>query len=159
MLMSNNKDIEPVSDSEKRNSSLAVCAKLGAIELMGCQFAVLGEHGDHSGKFVMSMELDSSFSEDKSELKGTLDIDIRGLTDEENEKDLFTLTVKMISTYGFDKEYSWKEEEVDHFTSTSLLMHIWPYAREVVSNLTNYSPLPRVTLPILPIPARIVDAK
>jgi hypothetical protein len=114
--MSDKNPEDAASKNDTKIPSLASCARLEDIELVGCGFELLNRQIDHAGKVVMSLSLDSKFSEGRLRLIGTVDADIKGVSDDEKETVIFTLTVKKVATYSFSEIHPWADKEIDHFS-------------------------------------------
>lgn len=74
-------------------------------------------------------------------------------SDEEKNK-IFEFESKHKATYKFTDENKnkWTDEDYDFFASTNVMMHVWPFVRELVHRTTkDYSGASPLLLPMMPI--------
>lgn len=58
------------------------------------------------------------------------------------------------TVYKLSSIEDWPQEQFDYFNMNCAGYHTWPYIRELIHNLTARSPIPPITLPMLPIETR-----
>jgi len=90
-------------------------------------------------------------------LTGDFQANIGGASPE--GKPIFSLELRYYVLYELKEKADWPKDEVDHFASSSMMMHVWPYIRELVDQLTRRSPIVPVVLPLMPIEPKIVTAQ
>jgi len=144
-------NIEETTDDE---SLVNVCA-LQLIDLHKCNFEMfLPEFKKNKGKLSLSMSLSPEIQGEIGEegiLASDLEINIKGTTINNEDEKIFSFDFVIHIQYSIKKISDWDEKEVDHFIQRNMTMHVWPYARELVTSMTKRAGLPDVVLPLLPL--------
>jgi len=141
-------------EDNKRN--LAQNLQLDSLELIASKFNVIKENKEKTGRVKISIELgNEAIAEENSNILkkiiGMLKVNIKGVTEDSIEDEIFSMEVVFESNYSAHNEFVWENEEIDHFVLTSMYMHMWPYVREYASELTQKSPLKDFILPLMPV--------
>jgi len=131
--------------------NIATCAELESIALMKCTLEINNEHAAKKGKINIEIGLEQRINDENTLLTGELNLKLRGITDDNNGDEYFSIETIHTAQYNLKESHSWKQEDLDRFTTSAVLMHTWSYAREFASDLTSKANLPKVTLPLLPI--------
>lgn len=74
---------------------------------------------------------------------------ITGVADDE-EKPVLEQKVDYVVRYVCAERFEWSNDELNFFASCNVILHVWPYRREFIDQLTRQANLPRVLLPLVP---------
>ncbi|MBE1556431.1 protein-export chaperone SecB [Sporosarcina limicola] len=66
-----------------------------------------------------------------------------------SSQDIFSIHFTLEVVYKLDKQYNFENQYFDLFTQNNVPVNVWPFARELVSNLTMRMGLPPLLLPVL----------
>lgn len=147
-------DDEKLRDEVTERPPFARCVSLDEMALEECHLVVnracKGNTGDLDINFSVDGGLDSEESPElfEARCKGAL------RAKSEEEETFFDLTIVYVVVYKCDNVHKWPKEEVEYFKNRNVIIHCWPYMRELVDQMTRRANLGRVLLPLIPLPVR-----
>jgi hypothetical protein len=146
---------------------LAAAVQLDDIRLLDCQFSAILEPDGLSPDETLSFVRHTrgtrwSIGEDGRVLTTKLTFRVRGQAQRRNEtgqalttRDVFLLESSWKARYHFLKEVDLNNHElVEDFAFTNGQLNVFPYFRQLVSDLTSRSGWPTVVLPVFRAPSR-----
>lgn len=106
------------------------------------------EEAEHSGQLGVSIghEIDT-YERDSEVLRAVSSFNI-GTYFEETGDNLFSIKVDFVIEYNVNLKKDFEEEYYEKFIQNNVPINIWPYAREIVSSLTNKMGYPPLYLPL-----------
>lgn len=63
---------------------------------------------------------------------------------------IFDLEIEYVLAYRCNEVHDWPKAELEHFANRNVIIHVWPYLRECVDQMSRRANLNRVLLPLLP---------
>lgn len=142
------------SNNEASRKSFVDYTRLEEIALIKAAITVNEKLVHQTGQVNIRIGLKPEFDADKSgdsQLTVYLTVNADGNSDE--KESIFSLEANYRAMYLIDKNYELGDtkdpsDEVKHFINRNVLIHVWPYVREFVDQLSRKTPLQPVVLPM-----------
>lgn len=136
----------------------AECASLEDIALESCSLRVNREDSDSKGKLSMEFSVNTS-TEGDAPLRFTARCicKIKGTT-ADAKHEIVNLDLEYVARYTCNDVYDWPDDELDFFAGRNVILHVWPYLREFIDQITRRANLTRILLPLVP-PSAVVQPR
>jgi len=126
------------------------CARLDEISLDNCNLSVQRANAKSHGIVDIQFSIDPTLDKKDGEAsyRALCKCTIKGRT--EDEKPILDLSLTYSLLYGCSEVHDWPEDEINHFSNRNVIIHVWPYLRQFIDDLSGRANLSRVILPLLP---------
>lgn len=138
-----------------------VHADLRGVQLLDCSASVAETRAESEGQLLLGLLLETSvLSNVQGCARFAVRIIVHGSPKEgegKSEKHLFEVACRYALQYALKEGYTPSQEELDAFKEGNAVFQCWPYARELVQNLTmrmglQMPPMPFLSLGPKPLP-------
>jgi len=137
-----------------------VNAELKELRLLDCSASISPQVSEKAGELRLGLEfLPSILEHSKTGVWFAVKVSVHGDQEAPGEspaKRIFEVSCRFAVQYGLRENYSPSGEELDAFKEGNAVFQCWPYARELVQNLTLRMGLHLPPLPLLRIAPRPV---
>lgn len=126
------------------------CAVLEELALNNLSLSVVRERAHDKGKLSLNFNVDTALKsvDENTFYQATAVCTIVGKSLDDEQ--IFDLKIEYFLSYRCSEVHDWPEEEMDYFANKNVIIHLWPYMRESVDQMTRRASLNRVILPLLP---------
>lgn len=126
------------------------CARLDEISLDNCNLSVQRANAKLHGIVEIQFSIDPTLDkkDGAATYRALCKCTIKGRT--EDEKPILDLALTFSLLYGCTEVHDWPADEINHFSNRNVIIHVWPYLRQFVDDLSGRANLSRVVLPLLP---------
>lgn len=126
------------------------CARLDEISLDNCNLSVQRTNAKSHGIVEIQFSIDPTLDkkDGAASYRALCKCMIKGRT--EDDKPILDLSVTYSLLYGCSEVHDWPEDEINHFSNRNVIIHVWPYLRQFIDDLSGRANLSRVILPLLP---------
>ncbi len=133
-----------MKDRDKNQTGI----RLVDVQLKELEFSAANKEPEFPVKWNSNFNIERQFSENKKKLKIGLSV----MINEDAEESLFDLSILIV---GLFEQVSEGDISLEDFAETNAPAHLFPYLREIISNVTGRSGLPPLYLPAINVTALV----
>jgi len=126
------------------------CAHLDEISLENCNLSAQRANAKSHGIVEIQFSIDPALDKKDggASYRALCKCTVKGRT--EDDKPILDLSVTYSLLYSCSEVHDWPEDEINHFSNRNVIIHVWPYLRQFIDDLSGRANLSRVILPLLP---------
>ena len=132
----------------------AQCLSLEELALEECHLVVNKRKDGERGSLDINFSVDGVLDDDENPTKYYANCKgvFKALT--KSDETYFDLTVVYTASYACKEVFNWPKEQIEYFSNRNVIIHAWPYIREIVDQMTRRANVGRVLLPLIPMPVK-----